>query len=130
MSDSSMTDLDPRELILDPLMQAREPELIKSNKEREAQITKQSMQDSEILKDLLDGKGIRTPITVFEVASKLYVIDGFHRTKACLEYLKKRPDEPICIRAVLIMNRTYNEAFLAAQEMNQNTVLILDDNGF
>ena len=120
MADSSLTDLDPRDLILDPLMQAREPELIKTNKEREAQITKQAMQDSEILNDLLNGVGIRLPITVFEVGSKRYVVDGFHRTKACLEFLKEKPEESITIKAMLIKNRTYNEAFLAAQEMNQN----------
>ncbi|WP_076011386.1 ParB N-terminal domain-containing protein [Alteromonas abrolhosensis] len=118
-SDTIDTDLDPRDLVLDLMIQAREPELIRKSKDREAQITKQSMQDSKILKDLLNGVGIKQPITVFEVEEKLYVVDGFHRTKACLEYLKKKPDEPMTIKAVLVKKRTYVEAFLAAQEMNQ-----------
>ena len=63
MSDSSFTDLDPRELILDPNMQARDPELIKNNKAREAQIKKQEEQDKDILDDLLSiGTLIDPPI--------------------------------------------------------------------
>ena len=89
-SDTIDTDLDPRDLVLDLMMQAREPELIRKSKDREAQITKQSMQDSKILKDLLNGVGIKQPITVFEVEEKLYVVDGFHRTKACLEHSLRR----------------------------------------
>ena len=80
-SDTIDTDLDPRDLVLDLMMQAREPELIRKSKDREAQITKQSMQDSKILKDLLNGVGIKQPITVFEVEEKLYVVDVYHRTK-------------------------------------------------
>lgn len=120
MSDSSFTDLDPRELILDPNMQARDPELIKNNKAREAQIKKQEEQDKDILDDLLNGGHIRIPITVFEVDGKLYVVDGFHRTKACLKYLKKHPDRNLKVKARLIKNRSYQEAFIEAQSMNQS----------
>ena len=123
MSDSSFTDLDPRELILDPNMQARDPELIKNNKAREAQIKKQEEQeeqDKDILDDLLNGGHIRIPITVFEVDGKLYVVDGFHRTKACLAYLKKHPDRSLKVKARLIKNRSYQEAFIEAQSMNQS----------
>ena len=119
MSDSSFTDLDPRELVLDPYMQARDPELIHNNKEREAQIRKQEVQDKDILDDLLNGGGIRLPITVFEVEGKLYVVDGFHRTRACLAYLRKYPDSLLKVKATLIKNRTYQEAFIEAQAMNQ-----------
>ena len=119
MSDSSFTDLDPRELVLDPYMQARDPELIHNNKEREAQIRKQEVQDKDILDDLLNGGGIRLPITVFKVEGKLYVVDGFHRTRACLAYIRKYPNSPLKVRAMLIKNRTYQEAFIEAQAMNQ-----------
>lgn len=119
MSDSSFTDLDPRKLILDPNMQARDPELIANNKDREAQMRKQDSQDREILDDLLNGGTIRQPITVFEVGDKLYVVDGFHRTKAALQFLDKRPEETLKVNAKLIKNRTYEEAFIAAQYMNQ-----------
>ena len=71
MSDSSFTDLDPRDLILDHYMQARDPELIKNNKAREAQIKKQEEQDKDILDDLLNGGEIKLPIVVFEVDGKL-----------------------------------------------------------
>lgn len=119
MSDSSITDLDPLELILDPNMQARDPELIMNNKDREAQLRKQSLQDKEILDELLNGGQIRQPITVFEVGSKQYVVDGFHRTRACLAFLKTRPSESLRVKALLVKNRTYTEAFIAAQGMNQ-----------
>ena len=79
MSDSSITDLDPRELILDPYLQARDPELITKNKDRDAQLRKQLSQDNDILEELLNGGEIRQPITVFKVDTKLYVVDGFHR---------------------------------------------------
>lgn len=120
MSDSSFTDLDPRELILDPYMQARDPELINNNKDRDAQLRKQLTQDNDILEELLNGGEIRQPITVFQVDTRLYVVDGFHRTKACLKYLQNRPEESIMVKAKLITNRTYEEAFIAAQNMNQD----------
>lgn len=119
MSDSSITDFDPRELVLDPILQARDPQLISNNKDREAQIRKQALQDKDILEELLNGGQIRLPITVFEVGGKYYVVDGFHRTRACLAYLTERPTESIKIKSKLISNRTYTEAFLAAQEVNQ-----------
>ena len=119
MSDSSFTDLDPRDLILDHYMQARDPELIKNNKAREAQIKKQEEQDKDILDDLLNGGEIKLPIVVFEVDGKLYVVDGFHRTKACLAYLKKHPESDLKVKANLVKNRTYQEAFIEAQAMNQ-----------
>lgn len=119
MSDSSFTDLDPRELTLDPYMQARDPELIKNNKTREAQIRKQEEQDKDILDDLLNGGKIKLPIVVFEVEGQLYVVDGFHRTRACLAYLKKHPESKLKVKARLVKNRTYQEAFLEAQAMNQ-----------
>lgn len=120
MSDSMFTDLDPRTLVLDPMMQAREPELIKKAKLREAQVIKLAQQTDDILEDLLQGGAINVPIEVFEVGAKRYVVDGFHRTTACLEYLKKRPNESFTIRAKVIKNRTYEETFLAAQEMNKS----------
>ncbi|WP_272996228.1 hypothetical protein [Paraglaciecola agarilytica] len=119
MSDVSFTDLDPKELILDHYMQARDPELIYNNREREAQIRKQEIQDKDILDDLLNGGEIKLPITVFQVETKLYVVDGFHRTKACLSYLKKHPDSGLKVKARLVKNRTYQEAFIEAQAMNQ-----------
>ena len=119
MSDSMFTDLDPRTLVLDAMMQAREPELIKKAKLREAQVIKLAQQTDDILEDLLQGGTINVPIEVFEVGAKRYVVDGFHRTTACLEYLKKRPNESFTIRAKVIKNRTYEEAFLAAQGMNE-----------
>tara|TARA_Y100001968_G_scaffold200049_1_gene183620 strand:+ start:2532 stop:3152 length:621 start_codon:yes stop_codon:yes gene_type:complete len=120
MSDSSITDLDPRELILDPYLQARDPELITKNKDRDAQLRKQLSQDNDILEELLNGGEIRQPITVFKVDTKLYVVDGFHRTNACLKYLQKRPEESLKVKAILVKNRTYEEAFITAQDMNKD----------
>lgn len=118
--DTSMVELDPRGLTLDPLLQARDPALIAKHKSREAQNTKQADQIVNILDDLLRGAPIRIPIKVFEVKGKLLVVDGFHRTKACLQYLKAKPDENLKVTALLVKNRTYEEAFLTAQQMNKD----------
>lgn len=113
------TSLDPRNLVLDPAMQARDVELIKDKRVRSAQEIKQTTQDKEILDDLRNGLPIRQPITVFEVNSQYYVVDGFHRTKACLAYLKEKPNENLLIPVVLFGDKTYQEAFTAAQDANQ-----------
>ncbi len=118
--DTSRVELDPRGLTLDPLLQARDPALIAKHKSREAQNTKQADQIVYILDDLLRGDPIRIPIRVFEVEGKLLVVDGFHRTKACLQYLKKKPDEDLKVTSLLVKNRTYEEAFLTAQQMNKD----------
>lgn len=120
MSDSRHQDLDPKILTLDPLMQARDVELIKDKRVRSAQEIKQKAQDKEILDDLHNGLSIRSPITVFVVDSTYYVVDGFHRTGACLQYLKDKPDADMLIPALVIDNRTYQEAFAQAQEANKN----------
>lgn len=120
MSDSSRTEFYPRELILDPTMQARDTTLIKSSQVRQAQELKQDHQSKEILEDLRNGVGIKQAITVFEVSGKYYVVDGFHRVGACLEYIKETGKEDLKIKALLIKNRTHKEAFLAAQEANQS----------
>ncbi|HAS6182208.1 TPA: hypothetical protein I7160_02230 [Vibrio vulnificus] len=120
IEDSCFRELDPRTLILDPAMQARDTALIKDKRVRAAQEIKQESQDKELLDDLRNGFGIKQPITVFEVDNKAYVVDGFHRTGACLKFLKESPDSELTIKARVIRNRTYQEAFAAAQEMNQN----------
>ena len=120
MSDSCRTELYPRELILDPTMQARDTALIKNSQVRQAQELKQAHQSKEILEDLRNGVGIKQAITVFEVKGKNYVVDGFHRVGACLEYIKETGKEDLKINALLIKNRTHKEAFLAAQEANQS----------
>ncbi|HCG5283740.1 TPA: hypothetical protein NJZ47_001634 [Vibrio parahaemolyticus] len=120
MQSSRRTELDPRTLTLDPAMQARDVALIQKNKLRSAQETKQAEQDEEILEDLRNGQPIRQSITVFEVNDKLYVVDGFHRTGACLTYLKENPEADLFIPALVVENRTYQEAFLVAQEANQS----------
>ena len=119
MKDSSRTDIDPRKLTLDPIMQARDVELIKDNRLRSSQEIKQASQDKEILEDLRNNVGIRHAITVFVVDNVNYVTDGFHRTNACLKYLKENPNADIKIPALVINNRTYREAFAAAQDANQ-----------
>ena len=96
MSDSMFTDLDPRTLVLDAMMQAREPELIKKAKLREAQVIKLAQQTDDILEDLLQGGTINVPIEVFEVGAKRYVVDGFHRTTACLDSGKSLPHRSTC----------------------------------
>jgi hypothetical protein len=120
MTDSCRTDIDPRELTLDYAMQARDVELIKNKRLRSAQEYKQASQDNEILDDLRDGLPIRLAITVFVVGDVHYVVDGFHRTDACLKYLKETPDADITIPALVIKNRTYREAVAAAQDANQS----------
>ncbi|HAS6962851.1 TPA: hypothetical protein I7303_24175 [Vibrio parahaemolyticus] len=120
MADSRHTKLDPRSLTLDPAMQARDVELIKDKQLRAAQEIKQAAQDNEILEDLRNGQPIRQAVTVFQVDDKLYVVDGFHRTGACLTYLKENPDADLFIPALVIANRTYQEAFTTAQEANQS----------
>jgi len=119
MEDSSRRDIDPRELTLDHAMQARDVELIKDKRVRSAQEIKQDSQDKEILEDLRNGLPIRQAITVFVVGDVNYVVDGFHRTGACLKFLKENPDANLTIPALVIKNRTFKEAFLAAQEANQ-----------
>ncbi|MEL0628946.1 hypothetical protein [Psychromonas aquatilis] len=119
MSDSRHSRLDPRKLTLDPAMQARDTELIKDKRLRAAQEIKQEAQDKEILTDLRNGLPIRQSITVFVVGDIYYVVDGFHRTGACLKYLEEKPDADLTIPAYIIDNRTYQEAFSAAQEANQ-----------
>ncbi|HHX8585239.1 TPA: hypothetical protein ACVO3D_003706 [Vibrio diabolicus] len=120
MADSRHSNLDPRILILDPMMQARDVELIKDKRLRSAQETKQESQDKEILEDLRNGQPIRQPITVFVVDDKHYVVDGFHRTKACLKYLEENPEVDLFLPALVVDNRTYAEAFSAAQDANQS----------
>jgi hypothetical protein len=120
IQDSRRTALDPRTLTLDPAMQARDVELIKDKRLRSAQEIKQEAQDKEILEDLRNGVPIKQPITVFVVGDTYLVVDGFHRTGACLKYLKENPDSGLTINALIIENRTYQEAFAAAQEANQN----------
>tara|TARA_R110001583_G_scaffold130124_1_gene281921 strand:+ start:6119 stop:7057 length:939 start_codon:yes stop_codon:yes gene_type:complete len=119
MQDSSRTKLDPRTLTLDPAMQARDVELIKDKRLRSAQEIKQEAQDKAILEDLRNGVPIKQPITVFIVNDTYYVVDGFHRTGACLKYLKENPDSDLMIDALVIKNRTYQEAFTTAQQANQ-----------
>jgi hypothetical protein len=119
MADSRHTHLDPRTLVLDPAMQARDVELIKDKRLRSAQEVKQASQDKEILEDLYDGQPIRRSITVFLVKDAYYVVDGFHRTGACLMYLKENPEADLKIPALVIHNRTYREAFAVAQDANQ-----------
>jgi hypothetical protein len=118
MADSRRSKLDPRSLILDPVMQARDVELIKDKRLRSAQEIKQEDQDQNILEDLNNGLPIRQSITVFVVGDDYYVVDGFHRTGACLKYLKENPEADISIPAIVIDNRTYREAFSAAQDAN------------
>ncbi|HCG6987950.1 TPA: hypothetical protein NJ318_005412 [Vibrio parahaemolyticus] len=120
MQSSRRTELDPRTLTLDPAMQARDVELIKDKQLRAAQEIKQAAQDKEILEDLRNGQPIRQAITVFEVEGTFYVVDGFHRTGACLTHLKENPDADLFIPALLVENRTYQEAFTQAQEANQS----------
>jgi len=120
MSDSRHSKLDPRKLTLDPAMQARDVELIKDKRLRAAQEIKQEAQDKEILDDLRNGLPIRQSITVFVVGDIYYVVDGFHRTGACLKYLEEKPDVDLTIPASIIDNRTYQEAFTAAQEVNRS----------
>ena len=119
MSDSSFIDINPREVILDPAMQGRDTNLIRDKNTRRAQELKQESQSKEILDDLHNGVGIKQPITVFEVSGKKLVIDGFHRISASLEYMDKAKCDDFRVKARLIRNRTYTEAFLAAQEVNQ-----------
>lgn len=119
MADSRHTHLDPRTLVLDLAMQARDVELIKDKRLRSAQEVKQASQDKEILEDLYNGQPIRQAITVFLVNDAYYVVDGFHRTGACLKYLKENPKEDLNIPAIVIYNRTYREAFAVAQDANQ-----------
>ncbi|WP_244813340.1 hypothetical protein [Vibrio sp. B1FLJ16] len=119
MADSRRASLDPRSLILDPAMQARDVELIKDKRVRSAQEIKQESQSKEILEDLRNGLPIRHPITVFVVDDKYYVVDGFHRTDACLKYLEENPNADLMINSLIIENRTYAEAFSAAQDVNQ-----------
>lgn len=116
MADSRFAYLDPRTLILDPAMQARDVELIKDKRERSAQEIKQESQSKEILEDLRNGQ----PITVFVVNDKYYVVDGFHRTGACLKFLEENPDAELMINSLIIENRTYAEAFSAAQMDNNH----------
>lgn len=120
MADSCSRLVDPRTLTLDPAMQARDTTLIRDKRLRAAQEIKQAAQDDAILEDLRNGVGIKQAITVFEVGDVSYVVDGFHRTKACLRYFKERPDSDLMIRAMVIQSRTYAEAFEAAQMMNQS----------
>ncbi|TKB46864.1 hypothetical protein FCL40_16955 [Ferrimonas sediminicola] len=120
ISDSKRAELDPKLLILDSAMQARDVSLIKDKQVRAAQEIKQDAQDREILDDLRNGLGIKQPIDVFVVDGKHYVVDGFHRTGACLKYLEENPDSGLTITARVIENRTYQEAFAAAQEANQS----------
>ncbi|HCM1570084.1 TPA: hypothetical protein N2955_002057 [Vibrio parahaemolyticus] len=120
MADSRFEYLDPRILILDPAMQARDVELIQDKRVRSAQEIKQESQSKEILEDLRNGQPIRQPITVFVVDDKYYVVDGFHRTGACLEYLAENPNTELKINSRVIYNRTYIEAFSVAQDANQS----------
>lgn len=119
MDDSRLADLDPTSLILDKTLQARDTELIKDKRLRSAQEIKQASQDEQILNDLRNGQPIRQRVTVFVIDDKYFVVDGFHRTKACLNYLKENPKTTIFIPCLVIENRTYQEAFEAAQEANQ-----------
>jgi hypothetical protein len=120
MSDSSFKDINPRTVKLDPAMQARDTNLIRDKITRRAQELKQASQSKEILEDLHNGLGIKQPIKVFEVSGELYVVDGFHRVGAALQYMEKAKDEKFRVRALVVKNRTFTEAFLAAQEANQN----------
>lgn len=119
MSDSRHAKIDPRTLTLHPAMQARDSELIRDKRLRAAQEVKQASQDKEILEDLRNGHPIRQSIIVFVVNSSYYVVDGFHRTSACLKYLKEHPNSDLTIPAIIIANRTFMEAFSAAQDANQ-----------
>ncbi|WP_462177948.1 hypothetical protein [Pseudoalteromonas gelatinilytica] len=119
MSDTSFIDINPREVVLDPAMQARDTDLIKNKNTRRAQELKQQSQSQEILDDLHNGLGIKQPIILFEVGEKKLVVDGFHRVSASLSYMKEAKCDDLTVRAMLIKNRSYTEAFLAAQEANQ-----------
>ena len=120
MADSYKTNIDPRKLTLDLALQARDVTLIKDKLLRSSQEYRQANQDKELLEDLNNGLPIHTLIKVFIVNDRFLVIDGFHRTKACLEYLRKNPDNDLTIPALVFKNRSYKEAVAAAQDVNQN----------
>ncbi|GAA5191487.1 ParB/Srx family N-terminal domain-containing protein [Ferrimonas gelatinilytica] len=120
MSKPIIKDISPSVVTLDPKMQARDTSLINNKRDRQAQEVKQAKQDKELLEDIRNGHGIRQPIEVFEVGGKLYVVDGFHRTQAALNWNNENPEAPITLQAEVHPSKTYLQAFMRAQYVNQN----------
>lgn len=115
---TSNEQIDPSLLKLDDRFQNRQLHLVHKEAEREASETFRQAQISKILINLNHGEDIHTPLEVFELFGSLYVVDGFHRTMACQQYLANPRAKTITVPAIVHRGYSEYDAFMFSLTMN------------
>ncbi|MCE9686311.1 hypothetical protein LZP73_08815 [Shewanella sp. AS16] len=111
--------IDPRQLVLDNKFQGRQVELNNSRQDKAAIERSRQMQIDIILADLRAGKGIRNKIQAFELEGKLCVVDGFHRTEACKQYLKESPEANLTVPVKVYKDYSESQAYFFSLTANR-----------
>ncbi|MGI2058028.1 hypothetical protein ACRN9T_12715 [Shewanella baltica] len=115
---TSIEQIDPSQLILDDRFQNRQPNLVHKDSDREASESFRKMQIENVLMSLKHGEDVHTPLEVFELHGSLYVVDGFHRTMACQQYLANPKARKITVPAKVHRGYSEFDAFMASLTMN------------
>ncbi|MEO3683053.1 hypothetical protein ABHN84_12220 [Shewanella vesiculosa] len=110
--------IDPNVLILDDRFQNRQLNLVHKDSEREASETFRQIQIDNVLMSLKHGEDVHTPLEVFELYGSLYVVDGFHRTMACQQYLANPKARKITVPAKVHRGYSEFDAYMASLTMN------------
>lgn len=115
---TSHEQIDPNLLILDDRFQNRQLNLVHKDTEREASETFRQIQINNVLMSLNHGEAVHTPLEVFELHGRLYVVDGFHRTMACQQYLANPKARKITVPATVHRGYSEFDAYMASLTMN------------
>lgn len=119
--------LSPSLLILDERFQSRQTHLIKDKKEKAASEISRQQQIKTILMSLETGNGIKEPIEAYELYGELFVVSGFHRTKACHTFLKKNPEKTLNVPVKVYRGYTEAEAYMDSLTKNLEYGTALND---
>ena len=117
---SNIEQIDPSLLILNDKFQGRQLALVHKDSDREASEAFRQMQIDKVLISLQNGDSIHTPLEAFELYGQLYVVDGFHRTIACQQYLASSKSKPITVPVIVHRGYTNSEAYLDSLTKNQD----------
>ena len=117
---SNIEQIDPSLLILNDKFQGRQLALVHKDSDREASEAFRQMQIDKVLISLQNGDSIHTPLEAFELYGQLYVVDGFHRTIACQQYLAKTKSKQITVPVIVHRGYSEAEAYLNSLTKNQD----------
>jgi hypothetical protein len=112
--------IDPSLLILKNKFQGRQLGVVHKDFDREASEALRQMQIDNVLISLQNGDSIHVPLEAFELEGQLYVVDGFHRTIACQQYLAKTKSKQITVPVIVHRGYTNSEAYLDSLTKNQD----------